>query len=220
MPHAPAALPQRAWRDHGRRPGRCSKRCEVVLGRRRTRECARSGAVRTCVVWPKATRGCCAGRVCCSGWCARKARRTGSQNVGVTVCSSEGRVPVCIYSAACTRSRCHLVISLHRVACTVARRLSWPCKSRADLGQLSVKARAAPSAITMQKGKGNLEGNMKASRPSVFRVPTVRTVFSIAKVGTPHTPFRLRRALFACGGPCISCLTAACDGTSQKWASP
>ena len=56
-------LPQRAWRDHGRRPGRCSKRCEVMLERRRTRECARSGAVQTCVVWPKATRGCCAGRV-------------------------------------------------------------------------------------------------------------------------------------------------------------
>ena len=31
-----------------------------------------------------------------------------------------------------------------------------------------------------------------------------KAVFTIAKVGTPHTPFRLRQALFACGGPCKS----------------
>ena len=77
-------LPQELWRTTAAAPG-CSKRCEVVLGRRCTRACARSEAVQTCVVWPKATRGCCAGRVCvlspaaCSiwmCWCARKVRRT------------------------------------------------------------------------------------------------------------------------------------------------
>ena len=53
--------------------------------------------------------------------------------------------------------------------------------TEADCRQISGKYRATPSA------KGIWKEN--------------KAVFTIAKVGTPHTPFRLRRALFACGGP-------------------
>ena len=56
--------------------------------------------------------------------------------------------------------------------------------TEADCRQISGKYRATPSA------KGIWKEN--------------KAVFTIAKVGTPHTPFRLRRALFACGGPCKS----------------
>ena len=85
--------------------------------------------------------------------------------------------------------------------------------TEADCRQISGKYRATPSA------KGIWKEN--------------KAVFTIAKVGTPHTPFRLRHALFACGGPCKSRadlgrisvkpraapsavirLTVACDGFS------